>query len=150
MYLSRDTYYYYYYYYYYYLCTIFYLCSCCHFSRFIWSALANFSISTQHTAFPCFSSFTFTGQRVSPLYTLPQQHRMEYMQFLVTLYSVEGSTRRDIFKEFNHSWILSWFYIDYIFFKYFRLGFWHLALWDEVKEKNMEEHWKIRYLKETA
>ena len=32
---------------------------------------------------------------------------------------------RDIFEESSHSWILSWYQIDYISFETFRQGLWH-------------------------
>ena len=60
------------------------------FSLHIWSATPDFSISPCTTAFWCFSSLTFSGRHILPLYTLPQLHGTEYTQFLVMLYSVGG------------------------------------------------------------
>ena len=61
------------------------------FSLHIWSAIPDFSISPRTTALRC--SSILSGQHVSPLYILPQLHGMEYTQFLVMWYSVDGLTR---------------------------------------------------------
>ena len=37
--------------------------------------------------------------------------------------------RRDIFKESYHSWILSWYHMDYSSFESFWLGLWYQADW---------------------
>ena len=62
------------------------------FAFHIWSTIPNFSISPRTTAFRCSSSLTFSGQHISPLYTLPQLQGMEYTQFGVMLNSVDGLT----------------------------------------------------------
>ena len=41
---------------------------------------------------------TFSGWHVSPLYTLPQRHGMEYTQFFVMLYSVGSLTQKRYFR----------------------------------------------------
>ena len=53
------------------------------FSFYICSAIPDFSILLCTTDFRCSTNLTFNGQHVSPLYTLPQQHGMEYIRFLV-------------------------------------------------------------------
>ena len=60
-------------------------------------AIPDFLTSTWNTAFRCSSSLTFSGLYASPLYTLPQLYRMEYMQFIVMLYSVGGLTQQRYF-----------------------------------------------------
>ena len=60
------------------------------FSFHIWSVIHDFSISPRTNAFRRSSSLTLSKQHVSPLYILPQLHRMDYTQFLVKLYFVGG------------------------------------------------------------
>ena len=82
------------------------------FSFHIWSAIPNFSTSPWHTAFQCSSSLSFSEQYVL---LLPWLHRIEYMQFWLCCILLGVWLEADIFEEFCHSWILSWYYILNLF-----------------------------------
>ena len=82
-----------------------------------------FLISLHTIPFWCSSSLTFSGWNVSPLYILLQLPGMEYMQFLVMLYSVGGLTQK------GHFWrvvpllnIVLISYMDHTFLKSFWLS----------------------------